>query len=409
MAAPKQPVQPQFDPVPERGDSSEIITAPRPSSRWAGLITLVVGIAGVLLGYILGVSGSASSDPTTSFRTEVTGAPLSEVTASTAAELPVPGEVPSTTVAPARLFDRVPPLQGRRLVASGPRDAVIWRAGAREPTTIPLPVNSWAAWHDTGRHLGYLQYQTASEASSGNVLFIAYEAGVPQPVAIGAISFAWHPTKDRLAWLGPAPPSPNLHAFAGNLDYFGVSDTTIVDLGFAAGDPFAIQLAGFTDAGWVIQDGERIITVSADGTEILERDGLRVATVSPDGRLLIGDPAGTGMVWTDSRFENQVTATVDPGYLGYEWAPLAGSFVAHRSGAGGGSGLFDLAARDEPRLVPLSVSGTDPAITPGGELIVVIADRDEDHTSVVVYELETGRQWVLELAGTYQRVDIGEG
>jgi hypothetical protein len=60
-------------------------------------------------------------------------------------------------------------------------------------------------------------------------------------------------------------------------------------------------------------------------------------------------------------------------------------------------------------LVPLSVSGTDPAITPGGELIVVIADRDEDHTSVVVYELETGRQWVLELAGTYQRVDIGEG
>jgi hypothetical protein len=381
----------------------------RPSSRWAGLVTLVVGVSGVLVGYLLGVSGEVSTDSLTPGPSTVTGAPLSEPTSSTAPTLPVPGGTLITTTAPARLFDLVPPMQGRRLVAVGPRDALIWRAGGRTPASIPLPVNSWSAWHDTGRHLAYLKYETAAEASQGNELFLAFEAGTPQPIAIGAISFAWHPTKDRIAWLGPALPSQNLFAYAGTVDYFGVSDITLVDLGFTVDDPFTVRLVGFSDAGWAVQHGESVITVSADGLDIARRDGIAARTMSPDGLLLIGDLSDGPLAWTDFGLESESLASVDAGYIGFEWAPAAGTFVAHRRGAGGGTGLFMMGIKDEPLAVPLPVQGLDPAITPNGELVVVVAHRDEFGTTIVLYEMETSRQWVVELPGTYRSADVGEG
>lgn len=395
----------------------------RPSN--AGLVTVVVGIAGLLLGYLLGAVGTG--DPANP--QDIAAAPnrtigsLTDPGASTVAPPPATTTSSTTTTSTTRppagpepvLYERIPPMGGRRLVAIGERQALFWRAGSREPTLIDMPVNSWARWHDGGRHLAYLKYESSEGAAVGNELWMAFDGRVPQPVWIGVASFAWHPTEIRLAWIGRHLPETTWHVFAGRATDYGVEDVVVHDTGMEADSTSWISLVAFGDNGWVIQRedsaGSTVLSIASDGTVAGERADTWAQAVSPTGAVLAGDQVDHRQIWLDSSLAEIAPPhpqEPDTYYYPQHWAPESGDMLVYVEDNTGSTAFSLVDQAGNARPAPLPAGSSSPATTPDGSLLVGVTGQSSRSTNVVIYEVATGEWWTLTLEGMWWQIDIGQ-
>lgn len=395
----------------------------------AGMVTLMVGVAGLLLGYVLGAAGTggAGGDPELADSGRTVGGPVDDdgtgatTTTTTTSTAATTTSTTSTTRPPAGpdpvLYELVPPLAGRRIVGTGEGGAFVWTSGDRQPRIIDLPTNSWSMWHESGRLLAYVKSERSTDGFSGNQLWLSHDGRPAQPIWIGVTSFAWHPTERRIGWIGTQIPDTTWHAYSATVNAYGLEDVAVVDLGIEIDHESAwTHLTAFGDYGWVIQhdrwEGETTInalmTVGPDGTIVGEREGFSPFTVSPDGQILAHEITGTRATvrWLDFTLtdttDHEFGANSD--FYGADWAPDIGRVLL--SGVGGPS-LYPIDGSEAPQHVPIPVTGYSAATSSDGELILSVTGESSRATDFVIYEMATGEWWSLRVPGLWWQLDIG--
>jgi hypothetical protein len=394
-----------------------------------------VGIAGVFLGYVLGASGDSSGDGAASVPSDLVVGSLTEPDPEERApgaglvddpiQSGIAGAVStttttSTTLAPSTpdpiLRDRIPALRGRQLVGIGPGGAFQWRDGSRTPQIIDLPNNSDARWNPTGNHLAFVKYEPSNSALA-NELWLSYLARDPQPLWIGVTSFAWHPTEERVAWIGVAPTSTTWHLMWADVTAYGLDGIDARDLGIEAdlaGD--WMYLAGYGDYGWVmshtrLREGEyesQIVTITADGIEATS-DGLGerfVHSVSPDGRILVIDVRNGSAEWRDMSLTLLEPADLGSGSIQIDWAPESGQTLTFDD-----RGPTVRIAGPEPEdltEMTLPPGAYSPALSADGQVAVALAHIRALETTVYVREPPADDEWMsVDVRGDWWFVDVG--
>lgn len=313
---------------------------PSDPDRAARLVVVAVGLAGAVLGYLLGAAGTpndpvAAADTTTTTEQSPTTTTVASPPDRTLAEL-VPGFGGSLIV------------QMRTRLAS-------WPSGRATPWMYDLPEAAWVEPDSVGFLLGVIG-PGAGEDWPGSVLHLG-TPGSMRPAAFGVRSFVWHSTdRGHLAWLQIVEGSDELELRVGAVTPDGRFSpgaliTHVGDhengISLVAWDAF-----GFVLDGWDFATRMRV-------THLVDLDGATTSvpgqpvSASPDTVLVLRPfPEGGETVLVQR-------SLTDPRERRLEWAPREAGLISPAASSDGQRVAFlhPVTDRGDMRLEVWSVDG----------------------------------------------------
>ncbi len=282
--------QPQVRPLDPAGASSvDRSTGP--------ILALIAGVAGLVIGFVLGgvvaedpePGPSTSNAPTSSTapRGLVSGAPPVTSTAPT-----MPPDTTSTTLGPIgpdpTLGEMVPGFQWVLTYSLGDPDRRIgrWSERATEPTEIELPTGAIQAdWDASGSWVA-----TIARSNLGDTLYLGPASNM-RPAFIGAEAFAWHDgAPERLAFTSGSPAEGEpVELYVGDVTSTGFSFEFVsaTETDFVASPLVEWGEWGYALFGRGSNGATQITTLGPDGRELATRQDVFLVDTRPDGTLLI--------------------------------------------------------------------------------------------------------------------------
>jgi hypothetical protein len=275
-------------------------------------LLVAVGIAGVVLGYLLGAAGG-SNDLDTDVEPPPVGAGEAE-----APSLPQPEDGPDG----ARLGDLVPGLEGTLVVNVGEpapyQGLMVWSRGWSSPRPSTMAAGGPISPNASGGQIARL-VRAAGDIGPDSALHVGSWSGSPMaPARLDVRSFAWHGTDPGLiAWLEAVDEPTGVDLPPGFEEwerrFFEPRALRVAAVGTTTpfqviGDPVATipggELLAWGSWGYAVAvpevevdppnwRGEWLVVLAPDGEERW-RTLDRAAAVSPAGLLLLQVSAPTG-------------------------------------------------------------------------------------------------------------------